>query len=197
MCDHFPLFELGSCHHKQYVVNLYFTSLPLMHREEYQGFAQLNKLSLYVRQSLWQFTVKRYIRHLIGFPTSSHIYSSVGTFIEAVIFSLKKIYGLRIEALGHGRGTSHFVIFYIQSLVVSLHNVLEWSTGHVQHRRPTNFLHSRNSDPLLSTFTFVSAGDPPVPCIHKAVAAAEDCVLPPRPRGYPLVSTETGGCGHW
>ncbi len=49
-CHQFPLLELGSCHHKQYLVNLYFTKLPLGHEEEYKGLSQLSQVNLYVSE---------------------------------------------------------------------------------------------------------------------------------------------------
>ncbi|XP_064385810.1 protein wntless-like [Halichondria panicea] len=50
-CDHAHLFELGSCHHKQYMVNLFFPSLPLDNM--YKGLSPLARVSLYeVHQSM-------------------------------------------------------------------------------------------------------------------------------------------------
>ena len=51
-CDHMQLFELGSVSHKQYLVNLAFSRLPLSTVPQYSGIAPLNKLSLYVRESV-------------------------------------------------------------------------------------------------------------------------------------------------
>jgi len=45
-CSHPHLFELGSCHHKQYIVNFFFPSLPL--EQEYQGISLLSSINLYV-----------------------------------------------------------------------------------------------------------------------------------------------------
>ena len=47
-CDHFPLFELGSCHHKQYVINLQFRLLPLSTIPQYSGLAPIQKIHIYV-----------------------------------------------------------------------------------------------------------------------------------------------------
>lgn len=55
-CDHLPFFELGSCHHKQYVVNLLLPSLPLGNVEEYRGLAPISQLSAYVIHQTLGFT---------------------------------------------------------------------------------------------------------------------------------------------
>jgi len=47
-CSAFPLLELGSCHHKQYLVNFYFKGLPLDHVDKYRGLSQLARVNLYV-----------------------------------------------------------------------------------------------------------------------------------------------------
>ena len=48
-CDHLPLFELGSCHFKQYIVNLAFPTLPLANTlPEYDNLAPISKMQVYV-----------------------------------------------------------------------------------------------------------------------------------------------------
>ena len=46
------LFELGSVHHKQYLVNIVLPYLPLSNHDHFRGIAPISKLSLYVRDSL-------------------------------------------------------------------------------------------------------------------------------------------------
>lgn len=56
-CDHLPFFELGSCHHKQYLVNLVFPSLPLGNSlKEFSGLAPVSKLTTYVMHQSIGFT---------------------------------------------------------------------------------------------------------------------------------------------
>eukprot|EP00731_Ephydatia_muelleri_P017966 Em0011g6a len=63
-CDHFPLFELGSCHHQHYLINIVFPSLPLGDIiDDFRGLAPLSGVIIYeVHQTvgftrLW-FTIK-------------------------------------------------------------------------------------------------------------------------------------------
>ena len=52
-CDHLPFFELGSCHHKQYLVNLLLPSLPLGETvDQYRGLGPLSRLTVYVSPGL-------------------------------------------------------------------------------------------------------------------------------------------------
>jgi len=60
------LFELGSCHHKQYLVNLLLPSLPLGEAlEQFRGLAPLSKLTIYV-SSVWSIVSKFYPLQIKG-----------------------------------------------------------------------------------------------------------------------------------
>ena len=47
-CSSFNFFELGSCHHPHYLVNLHIHRLPLDTEKDYAGISMLNQIDLFV-----------------------------------------------------------------------------------------------------------------------------------------------------
>jgi hypothetical protein len=69
-CDHVQLFELGSVHHKQYLVNFAIPYLPLSTVDHFRGIAPLSKLALYVIHQTIRFTELWFTLKCILFPVS-------------------------------------------------------------------------------------------------------------------------------